>query len=74
MVTAHTRQDGYASLNKHSTDTKNWSNRQYVGIIQIHYSKTRDPLQSTHVKWVFMASSVAVLGIEDTNKVFLVYK
>lgn len=31
-------------------------------------------LQSTHVKWVFIASSVAVLGTEHTNKVFLLYK
>ena len=30
-------------------------------------------LQSTHVKWVFIASSVAFLGTEHTNKVFLVY-
>lgn len=29
---------------------------------------------STHVKWAFISSSVAVLGIEHTNKVFLVYK
>lgn len=27
--------------------------------------------QATHVKWVFMASSVAVLGTEHTNKEFL---
>lgn len=30
--------------------------------------------QSTHVKWDFIASSVAVFGTEHTNKVFLVYK
>lgn len=30
--------------------------------------------QSTHVKWVFIASAVAVLGTEHTNKVFLLYK
>lgn len=31
-------------------------------------------LQSTHLKWVFIASAVAVLGTEHTNKVFLLYK
>lgn len=31
-------------------------------------------VQSTHMKWVFTASSVAVLGTEHTNKVFLAYK
>lgn len=30
--------------------------------------------QSTHMKCVFIASSVAVLGTEHTNRVFLVYK
>lgn len=31
-------------------------------------------IQSTYVKCVFTSSSVAVLGTEHTNKVFLVYK
>lgn len=30
--------------------------------------------QSTHMKCVFIASSVAVLGTEHTNRVFLDYK
>lgn len=33
---------------------------------QIHFS-----LQSPHSKWVFMSSSVALLGTKHTNKVFL---
>lgn len=84
-VTADNLQEGYASLYKNNNDIeecRRWPlfmvTSMYTTVHQTNIWLNRKQWiflrQSTHLKWVFIASSVAFLGTEHTNKVFLVYK